>query len=135
MKHLPRKQRKPRKQTDWPLSNEKQTREDASSSCLFTQEHKESNMTQTNAPQPPEKEFRAGKTSIAIWARQEQLPDGHTVTRYSLRLQKSWRDKDGNWQDSSINVYPDELAGLRLIVDASHAYVALTESEPSGAAA
>jgi hypothetical protein len=51
-------------------------------------------------PNRPIAEFRYGLCRTSVWQNQNQ--DGQT--RYSVSLQRSYRDKDGNWQTTqSLN--------------------------------
>ena len=75
-------------------------------------------MTSTT-PQPPEKEFRAGTISAAIW-RNETEQDGRTVVQHSVRINKRYRDpKTGDWRDSDY-FFANDLPRLKLVVDKAY---------------
>jgi len=64
-------------------------------------------MTDTQGNSPPIKTFRAGQIEAAIWP-QEKEQDGRTYVQHSVRIQKRYRDKDGNWQATEY-FFPNEL--------------------------
>lgn len=47
--------------------------------------------------------------SVSIFKKQATGNDGQEHTFYSACLQRSYKDKNGEWQRESINIYPDEL--------------------------
>ena len=47
--------------------------------------------------------------SVSFFKKTAAGADGQQHTFYSANLQRSYQDKDGNWQRESINLYPDEL--------------------------
>ena len=75
----------------------------------------------------PEKRFRAGSITAAIWANKIQR-NGKTVTRHSVRIQKRFRDKQGQWQVTDT-YFPDDLGKLRLVVDKAMAYCLVSETK------
>jgi hypothetical protein len=82
-------------------------------------------MTQSK-PQPPDKDFRAGTVSASIW-RKEVEQNGRTVVQHSIRIQKRYRDKDGNWKDTDY-FFANDLPRLVLVAQKAFELVALTES-------
>ena len=50
--------------------------------------------------QGPEKKFKAGAITAAIWKNQIQIK-GNTVETRSVQLQRAYQDKDGNWQNTN----------------------------------
>ena len=83
--------------------------------------------TDSNAP---EKRFRAGSITAAIWANKTRR-NGKTVTRHSVRIQKRFRDKQGQWQVTDT-YFPDDLGKLRLVVDKALEYCLLRNgADPS----
>ncbi len=75
----------------------------------------------------PVKEFRAGGIRASIW-RNDAKNNGRTATKYSVRLQRRFRKKDGNY-DNTDYFFPDDLPRLTLVAQKACAYVALTESK------
>ena len=86
-------------------------------------------MTQANIPQKPDKEFKAGKMSVAIWGRQEQAADGHTFTSYSIRAQKRYLDPATQEWKTADYLFADDLPRLILVAQEAYRYIALKEKE------
>jgi hypothetical protein len=58
-----------------------------------------------------------GNISVAVFGREVKRPDGTTFTAKDYVLQKSWIDKQGNWQNHSITLQPrDILAAQQALV-------------------
>ena len=74
----------------------------------------------------PEKSFRAGSVSAAIWANRAEK-DGWVYVRRCVRFQKRFRDKDGNWVDSDY-YFPRDLPNLQLVATKAFEHCALQES-------
>ena len=86
-------------------------------------------MSQANTPQKPDKEFKAGKMSVAIWSRQEQAADGHTFTAFSIRAQKRYLDPATQEWKTADYLFADDLPRLILVTQEAYRYVALKENE------
>ncbi len=67
----------------------------------------------------PDKEIRAGRIRASIW-RQPSEKNGRPT--FSIRIEKSFRSRNGDWQSSHILFFPGELP--RLVLVASRAYAA-----------
>jgi hypothetical protein len=67
-----------------------------------------------------------GNISVAVFARDVSAADGTIFQAKSYVLQKSWKDKDGNWQDQSINLKAREILAVQKALD--EAFVASYES-------
>lgn len=81
-------------------------------------------------PQRPEKEFRAGTITAAIW-RHENERDGQTVIARTIRLQKRYKDRDTQtWQDSEF-LFPEDLPKVELVVRAAYEYIMLKQRDPN----
>ena len=79
-------------------------------------------------PQQPVKEFKAGRVSAACWKKETQ-ENGRTVTRWSVKIQKRYQDKQsGDWQSSDY-YFESELADLVLVAQRAFQFVRLRESE------
>jgi len=83
-------------------------------------------MSQQTA-QKPVKEFRSGALKAAIW-QNEREQAGRTVLAHSVRLQKRYRDAQGNWKDTDY-LFLDDLPKVRLLVDECYRWIALRESD------
>ncbi len=78
--------------------------------------------------QKPIKEFRAGGIQVAIW-KKETEENGKTIIKYSISIQKSFRDDSGNYQDTN-NYFPDELPKLALLIHKAYETITLKEWSP-----
>ncbi len=54
--------------------------------------------------------------------------NGTTVVRYSIRIQKRFRQDDGEWKNTDY-FFPEELPRLQLVTAKAFEYVSLKESE------
>jgi len=84
----------------------------------------------TTAPLPklPVKEFTAARgIKAAIW-RHDVEQDGRTFARYSVRLQKSYRDKSGAWQTTQYYDRED-LPHIVLVTNKAFEFISLKESQ------
>lgn len=79
---------------------------------------------------PPTKEFRArGGIKAAVWENHVDQ-DGQTVVRYSVKLQKGYRDaRSGDWVNQEINLFPSELAAIQLALSEAERFCLLRESD------
>ena len=79
-------------------------------------------------PQQPVKEFRSKTITAAVW-RHEHEEQERTVSRYSVRIRKSWHDRrTGEWKDTDY-YFADDLPRLRLVAEKAFEYITLKESE------
>ena len=76
---------------------------------------------------PPVEEFEAGTIRASIW-RNELEQDGHAVVRYSIKIEKRYRQKQtGEWT-STDQYFPDDLPKLQLVAAKAFEYVSLKSS-------
>ncbi len=54
-----------------------------------------------------------GNISVAVFERAVSAADGTTFSARNFVLQKSWKDKDGKWQDQSINLSAREILAVQ----------------------
>mgnify|MGYP006306179689 CR=1 FL=1 len=73
----------------------------------------------------PTKVFRAGGIQAAVWEK-SQVKDGQTVTRYTIKLSKSFI-AHGEWK-STDNFWPDELPKVALVTNEAYRFLKLTPS-------
>jgi len=78
--------------------------------------------------QKPIKEFRIGWIQVAVWKNESQ-ENGKTIVKHSVRIQKRFRDEDGEYKDTN-NYFPDELPKLALAVNKAYEFIALKERNP-----
>ena len=58
-----------------------------------------------------------GNISVAVFAREVSARDGSIFTAKNFVLQKSWRDKRGEWQDQSITLKAREILAVQKALD------------------
>lgn len=75
----------------------------------------------------PIKDFRAGNIQASIW-RNEEDKDGQTVVRYSVRIQKQFRNDDGDYQETNY-YFRDDIPRLILVAQKAFEYISLNESK------
>lgn len=61
-----------------------------------------------------------GNISVAVFTRDVSAKDGTTFTAKNFVVQKSWKDKDGNWQDQSISLNSREILAVQKALDAAY---------------
>ncbi len=83
--------------------------------------------TTSTAGKPPVKEFRSGSIKAAIW-RHDAQQDGRTFARYSVRIQKSYRDKAGDWQTTEY-YNREDLPHVVLLTNKAFEFISLKESQ------
>jgi len=49
----------------------------------------------------PEKKFRAGAISATVWRNKGQNKQGEAVSYNSISLERYYKDKNGEWQNTS----------------------------------
>ena len=75
----------------------------------------------------PVKSFSAGSIQASIW-KKETEQDGQTVVRYSVRIQKQYKNDKGEWQNTDY-YFPEELAKLGSIVRKAFDFILVKESK------
>ena len=86
-------------------------------------------MSEENTKQRPIHQTKtAGGITVAVWRRTELEEDGREVHRFSVSIQKRYKDDAGEWRDSGT-FFPNDLPRLRLAIDKAFEYVTLKESQ------
>lgn len=70
----------------------------------------------------PEQKFKAGAVEVSIWKNESEKGDYHSIS-----FQRSYKDKEGNWQTTNslkVNDLPKALIAL----GKAYEYVALKTS-------
>ena len=80
--------------------------------------------TQTNKPV---KTFRAGGVEASVWENESQQGDRKTILQ-SVSIWKQYRDKEGNWKESST-FFPKDMPHLILVAQKAFEFVALNKSK------
>lgn len=76
----------------------------------------------------PMKEFRAGTAVASIWPENPTV-NGQSIQRFSIRVQKRYRDdKLGLWKTTTY-FRPDELPKLALVVSRAYEFLTLRETD------
>lgn len=57
-----------------------------------------------------------GGFSVAVFADNKKRDDGTEYVSYSAVLQKSWKGNDGQWQQQSVSMFDNNLAGVALLL-------------------
>ena len=75
----------------------------------------------------PVKNFRSSNIQASVW-RKEVEKDGQTVIRHSVRIQKQFRNDDGDYQETNY-YFRDDIPKLILVAQKAFEFIALTESK------
>ena len=75
----------------------------------------------------PIKDFKSGHIQASIW-RNEVDRDGQTIVRHSVRVQKQFRDDDGDYKDTNY-YFRDDLPKLILVAQKAFEFISLSESK------
>ena len=80
--------------------------------------------TQGNAP---EQKFRAGSITATVW-KNDIVKDGVNASFNSITLERSYKDKDGNWQTThSFRI--NDLPRLSMVTQKAFEYVAMAKEQ------
>jgi hypothetical protein len=72
-----------------------------------------------------EKKFSAGGISATVWSN-EKLINGQKVDMKSISLQRTYKDREGNWKHSS-NMRVTDLPKAQLVIEKAYEYLAMNE--------
>ncbi len=78
-------------------------------------------MEKTNDKKQPEKKFRAGGITATIW-QNNVAKDGKETSFNTVNLERSYKDKEGNWQ-STNSFRASDLPKLTLVAQKAYEYV------------
>jgi len=81
---------------------------------------------QDREKQKPIKDFRAGNIQASVW-KNEMDKSGQTVFRHSVRIQKRYRNKNGDYENTEY-YFRDDLPRLILVANKAFEFIALKES-------
>lgn len=73
----------------------------------------------------PAKKFRAGTISATVW-KNTVVRDGKEVEFPTVSLQRSYKDKEGQWQQSN-NLRRDDLPKAMLVLEEAYKELSLAE--------
>lgn len=71
----------------------------------------------------PEKKFTTGAVSATVW--NNEAPDGKG-TYQSIKLERSYQDKEGNWQ-TTASLRINDLPKASLLLQKAYEYIVLKE--------
>lgn len=74
----------------------------------------------------PEKKFRAGPVSATIWKNTGQRQDGEIASFNTISLERSYKDKSGNWQNTS-SLRVSDLPRASIVLQKAYEYLVLKE--------
>jgi hypothetical protein len=70
-----------------------------------------------------------GNISVSVFPQEVQKANGTKFTAKNFILQKSWKDKNGNWQDQSISLKSWEILAVQKALDEAFVESYGTEDE------
>tara|TARA_Y100000310_G_C20179068_1_gene577262 strand:+ start:128 stop:460 length:333 start_codon:yes stop_codon:yes gene_type:complete len=82
----------------------------------------------------PERKFRAGAISATVWLNKGQRADGEETEYRTISLERSYTDKEGNWQ-STNSFRINDLPKARLVLQRAFESIVLNEQELFNASA
>ena len=71
----------------------------------------------------PEKKFKAGGITATIWCNEAK---GESKSYHSIVLEKSYKDKEGNWQTTS-SLMSNDLPKAQLVLAKAYEYLTLKD--------
>ena len=90
--------------------------------------------TTPNTPQQqqktnqPETRFTAGAISATVWQNASSGKDGQQMTYHTVSLQRSYKDRDGNWKHTS-SMRLNDLPKARLVLSKAYEFLVLKDAE------
>lgn len=75
----------------------------------------------------PEQKFRAGSITATVW-KNDIVKDGNAASFNSITLERSYKDKDGNWQ-TTHSFRTNDLPRLALVAQKAFDYVVTNPQE------
>ena len=76
----------------------------------------------------PEKKFRAGAVSATVWLNKGQKPSGELAEYRTISVERSYTDKNGNWQ-STNSMRINDLPKARVVLQKAYEYVVLNHQD------
>ena len=74
----------------------------------------------------PEQKFRAGSVSATVWLNAGQDKDGKPTTFKTVSFERSYLDKDGNWQTTN-NLRVTDLPKAILVLSKAYEHLTLRD--------
>jgi len=77
----------------------------------------------------PVNKWRSGQLELAVWLNEREMKDGNLVGFKTLSLRKSWKDDQGMWRDSTIQLRKHDLAKLQVLLNKAQEDLLLHQEE------
>jgi hypothetical protein len=77
----------------------------------------------------PLKKFRAGPICATVWSNEGQGKDGNSVLYSTVSLDRSYKDKSGDWQKTS-SMRVNDLPRAALVATKAYEYLVLNQAIP-----
>ena len=78
----------------------------------------------------PVRRFRAGSVRASIWQNEEQDETGEVFTVFNVKVDRSYKDAEGNWQ-SAVGFRARDLADLEMVLFKAREFASLKEEDPA----
>lgn len=86
-------------------------------------------MEKTETKQKPEASFQAGIVKASVWNNVVTLPSGDTFDSKNVQLQKSWKDKKGEWQSASVSLAVNDIPRAVMMLEQAYAWCITKQKE------
>lgn len=74
-----------------------------------------------------EKTFRCGAVEASVWGKSEEH-NGEIVKRYTVKIQRSYKDDQGQWQSTAV--FPvDDLPKVSIVAQEAFKYLRVKEQD------
>ncbi len=91
------------------------------------QHHTPQQQRKDNANQP-EARFTAGAISATVWQNTSSGSEGQQMGYYTVSLQRSYKDRDGNWKHTS-SMRLNDLPKARLVLSKAYEFLVMRDTE------
>ena len=81
--------------------------------------------------QKPNKKFKAGAVSAAVWANEMNDRQGNKFSVYTVAFERNYKDRDGNWK-STNSMRVNDIPKLRLVAQEAYEYLVRKGNEDNG---
>ena len=81
--------------------------------------------------QKPNKKFKAGVVTAAVWANEMKDRQGNKFSVYTVVFERSYKDRDGNWK-STNSMRVNDIPKLRLVAQEAYEYLVRKGSGDNG---
>lgn len=77
----------------------------------------------------PEKKIRAIPVTATIWVNEVKTNEGEVRSFRTISLERSYKDKEGNWHNTS-SLRVNDLPKATLVLNKAYEYISVREEEP-----